>query len=989
MCVPYAATTAPSHSAGPASHRREDTCVYRPNRTLADLKQGDVHGRRAAGKGFTERSKAGVVSTREGGVPGSDSTAGVLGRGNECRDLDELLAGARAGRSGVLVLRGEAGIGKTELLRYLLERSTGCRTVKIAGVQSEMELSYASLQQLCAPLLTGLNDLPNSQRQALSTTFGLSAVDVPDRHLVGLAVLSLLAEAADDQPLVCLVDDAQWLDRASELALGFVARRLFAESVVLVFAVREPAPKEVLSGLPEMTLEGLGEDDSRTLLDSVIAGPLDQRVRDRIVAEARGNPLALLELPRSLTATYVANASDRVEQGALTNQIERGYLRRAESLPADTRRVLLTAAAEPLGDAELLRRAALQLGIDVDAAMSHPGASELMTLGESVRFRHPLVRSAVYRAASPPDRQEAHRALAEASDPERDPERRAWHRAQATPGADEDVAMELERSAGHAQARGGIAAMAAFLERATALTADPARRSQRALEAAHAKFHAGDFESATTHLTMAEVGNLDELRRARIDLLNAQIAFAQGRALEGAPLLLAAARRLEQIDVPLARETYLEAISAVVFTGHLANTPGWRQVGEAARGAPPALLPRALDTLLDALAVRFTDGFAASAPMIDRVLTTFCGDDVPVQESLRWLLLAGVIAADLWDLERWHMVTTHHVTITRGAGALSELPLALDSSAVVHVFAGELSTAAALIDEVRTVSTAIGSNQPPFGALALAAMRGREREARTLINGTISSAALLGQGLGITVAQCHKAVLCNGLARYREAIIASQAAARHQEEFGAPRWGLTELVEAAAHSGEGDLAAEAFEKLAEATQASGTDWALGVEALSRALLSRGAVAEELYREAIQRLERTRVRVGLARAHLLYGEWLRRENRRVDARAQLSTAHEMLSTFGAEGFAERARRELQATGATVRKRTVMSRAGLTSQEEQVARLAGDGLTKAEIGARLFLSPHTVEWHLRQVFSKLGIASRGEIPSKLSQATATSA
>jgi len=882
-----------------------------------------------------------------------------------------------------LVVRGEAGIGKTELLHYLLERSADCRTVRVAGVQSEMELSYAGLQQLCAPLLTGLSNLPEPQRDALATTFGLSSGDAPDPYLVGLAALSLLADSGDDQPLVCLVDDAQWLDQASALTLGFVARRLFAEAVVLVFAVREPTPTQFFAGLPELVLTGLRMNDSRTLLDSVITGQLDQRVRDRIVAEARGNPLALLELPRGLTATYLGDGAEQARAGPLMNQIEQGYLRRAESLPIDTRRLLLTAAAEPLGDAGLLRSAAERLGIDVDAAVAHPGVSDLMTLDASVRFRHPLVRSAVYGAASPPDRQQAHQALSEATDPERDPERRAWHRAQAATAGDEDIALELEHSAGRARARGGVAAMAAFLERATAMTEDPTRRSQRALDTAQAKFQAGAFESAATHLLMAEAGPLDEVRRARIDLLNAQIAFAQGRAIEGLPLLLSAAHRLEQVDVPLARETYLEALSSVVFAGHLAHDPGWRQVGEAARAAPSAVMPRALDGLLDALALRLTEGFAASAPMIDRVLTIFCGEDVPVQESLRWLLLAGVIAADLWDLERWQQVTARHVSITRDAGALSELPLALDSSAVVHVFAGELATAEAVIEEVRTVSTAIGSNQPPFGALALTAVRGREQEARALISATINGASLYGQGLGITVARCHEAVLCNGLAKYDEAVIAAQAAARHQEEFGAPRWGLTELVEAAVHSGAGDLASEAFEQLAEATQASGTEWALGVEALSRALLSRGAGAEERYLEAIQRLSRTRVRVTLARAHLLYGEWLRRENRRVDARVQLSTADDMLTKFGAEAFAERARRELRATGATVHKRRVATQMTLTSQEEQIARLAGDGLTNPEIGARLFLSPHTVEWHLRTVFSKLGIASRREISTMLPQ------
>jgi DNA-binding CsgD family transcriptional regulator len=457
--------------------------------------------------------------------------------------------------------------------------------------------------------------------------------------------------------------------------------------------------------------------------------------------------------------------------------------------------------------------------------------------------------------------------------------------------------------------------------------------------------------------------------------------------MEAPPLLLAAARRLEQLDVLLARDTYLEAVSAVIFSGHLARNPGGREVGTAARGAPPPQLPRATDELLDALAVRLTDGHTASIPMIERVLTSFCTDNVPTQEALRWLLLAGVIAADLWDLERWQTVTTRHVAIIRRAGAFSELPLALDSSAVVHVFAGELATAAAVIDEVRTLSTATGTVQPPFGALALAAVRGDEREAAALIDATVNQGASLGQGLGVTVANCHHAVLCNGLARYEEALDAARAAARYQEEFGAPRWALAELIEAAACSGAPEVAGEALEQLSEAARASGTDWALGVEAYSRALLSDGTAAEDLYREAIDRLGQTRVRVTLARTHLLYGEWLQRKNRRVDARVQLTRAHELLSQFGAGGFAERARRALRGAGATVRERTVASRTALTPQEAQIARLAGDGLTNSEIGARLFLSPHTVDWHLRKVYSKLGIASRKEIASLLAVGTET--
>jgi DNA-binding CsgD family transcriptional regulator/tetratricopeptide (TPR) repeat protein len=663
------------------------------------------------------------------------------------------------------------------------------------------------------------------------------------------------------------------------------------------------------------------------------------------------------------------------------DRIERSFLRRLEPLPVETRRLLLIAAAEPFGDVSLLWRSANRLGLGPDAAA--PAEAEgLVQLGALVRFRHPLVRSAVYRAASPHDRKEAHQAVAESIDADIDPDRRAWHRAQAAPGPDEDVAVELERSADRAQARGGIAAAAAFLERAVVLTEEPVRRAERARNAAEAKLHAGAFESAAGLLAMAEAGPPDKLRLARTDLLHAEIAFAQSRGSDAPPLLLAAARRLERLDVGLARESYLEAVSALIFASYLARGPGLVEAGAAARGVPPQQLPRVSDKLLDAIAVRLTDGYSASVPMMERVLGAFCDEEIPVQEALRWLFLVSVIAADLWDDERWYVLVARHVRIAREAGALSELPLALDSRAFVHLFTGELAAAASLVEEARTVSAAIGSNQPPFGALALTAVRGREREARTLIDATISAAVPRGQGLAVTMARWLRALLCNGLGQYEDALAAAQEAARHQEEFAAPRWGLVELVEAAARSGASEQASDGLERLSETTRASGTDWALGVEARLRALVSEGDAAEQLYREAIERLSRTRVRLELARARLVYGEWLRRENRRVDARGHLRAAHDAFSRMGAEAFADRARRELLATGETVRRRIDETSDVLTPQEAQIARLARDGFSNPDIGTRLFLSPRTVQYHLHKVFLKLDISSRnqlGRVPS----------
>jgi DNA-binding CsgD family transcriptional regulator len=909
----------------------------------------------------------------------------VRGRDAECAALNVLLDAARSGESRTVIVRGEAGVGKSALLDYAIGSAQDFRVLRSVGVESEMELAFASLYQLCAPILDRRGSLPGPQREALEVVFGLDSGPAPDRLLVGLATLSLLAELANEQPLLCVIDDAQWLDSASALAFAFVARRLLAEPIGLLFAVREPIDVPELVGLPELMVGGLSEDDARMLLDSVLPGRLDERVRNRIVAEARGNPLALLELPRGLTPGELAGGFAIPDARPLADRIERSFLRQVRSLPPDAQRLLLTAAAEPVGDVTLLWRAAERLGVGPDA-VAPAEAAGLIELGGRVRFRHPLVRSAIYQSAAPYERREAHRALAEATDPEADPDRRAWHRAHSTAGLDEAVAGELERSADRARRRGGIAAMAAFLERAAELTPDPGRRAERTLSAAQAKLHAGAFEPAAALVAMAEAGPPDELSLARTELLHAAIAFAQSRGNEAPPRLLAAARRLERLDAALARDTYLDAIAAAIFAGRLARGPGLREVGEAARGAPSSEPPRLPDRMLDALAVRLTDGYSASAPTMERVLGALCDEEIPVQEELRWLWLGSVIAADLWDDERWQVVATRHVTITREAGALSELAGALDSRAYAHLFAGELAAASSLVEEVTTVCAAIGSNPARLGPLGLAAFRGREREARALIDTTMREAVPRGQGAGVTVAHWLHALLCNGLGQYEEALAEAQLAAAHQQVGGAPRWSLVELVEAAARSGAPELAPDALEQLSETTRASGTNWALGVEARSRALLSDGDAAEPLYREAIERLARTRVHVELARAQLVYGEWLRREQRRLDAREHLRTAYEMFRHMGVEGFAERARRELLATGETAHRRPEETRGVLTPQEAQIAQLAREGLSNPEIGARLFISPRTAQYHLRKVFAKLDITSRNQLsrlpPSRLS-------
>ena len=909
------------------------------------------------------------------------SWPGLLGRRVECETLSALIAAAKAGRSQVLVLRGEAGIGKTALLDVVLERAAGCRVARAAGVESEMELAFAGLHQLCSPHLDRLGKLPDPQQEALGTAFGLRPGSTPDRFLVGLAVLALLSEVAEERPLVCVVDDAQWLDRASAQALGFVARRLVHERVAMVFAVRASDEEPELSGFPELVVRGLAAGDAAALLESGVTGPLDPRVRDRILAESHGNPLALLELPRGLSTADLAFGGDAGRSTTpLVQRLEQGFLRQAASLPPQALRLLLTAAADPVGDVRLLWRAAERLGIGSTAAAAAE-ASGLIELRDRVRFRHPLVRSAVYRSATPAERREVHRALSAVTDPEADPDRRAWHRSRAAVGPDEDTAAELERSAGRAFAHGGLAAAAAFLEQAAALTPDPARRAGRSLDAAQVKVHAGALDDASVLLATADEGPLGDAGQARLDLLRAEISFAANRGNESLPLLLPAARRLEPLDARLSRDTYLDALSAALFAGRLAAGPGARQVAESVREAPPPDAPRKGDALLGGLAVLFTDGYAAAAPLLHRAVEAFVTEELTLDEALRSAWLAASTAASLWDDAGWDVLTRRHLDVARDSGALSALPLALHTRAVVHLFTGDLATAACLVEEARSVTEVTRSSLAPYGEVALLALQGDVARAEPLVQRCLEDVTARGEGAGATVVQWARAVLCNGLGRYGDALGAAREAAACPLELGPPKWALAELVEAGVRTGDTAAAAAALEQLSTMARASGTDWALGIEAGRRALLNRGRTAEGLHLEALDRLGRTTVRVELARAQLLYGEWLRRQGRRVDARAQLRTAHDAFSAMGVEAFAERARHELLATGETVRRRAAESLPELTAQEAHIAGLAVRGLTNPEIGAELFLSPRTVEWHLRKVFTKLGVSTRRELRRSL--------
>ncbi|TVY00162.1 AAA family ATPase [Mycolicibacterium porcinum] len=919
----------------------------------------------------------------------------LRGRVSECAALRQLVSDAGSGGSAVLVLRGEAGVGKTALLDYLVQQAPGFRVTQVAGVESDMELAFAGLHHLCAPLLDRLDTLPEPQRDALSVAFGRGVGPVPDRFLVGLAVLSLLAAAADEKPLLCVIDDAQWLDQVSIQTLGFVARRLLAEPVVLVFGVRDNhdgAAADVLPGLPELRVEGLSDSDARDLLDSVVLGRLDERVRDRLIAESRGNPLALLEVPRNVSAAERAGGFWIVGTRPSVGQVEEGFVRRIQALPADTRQLALLAAADPVGDPVVFSRAAGYLGISIDA-LAPAEAAGVIEFGARMRFHHPLVRSAAYRAADVADRRAVHRALARATDPVSDPDRRAWHAANAAAGPDDAVAAELEASAWRAHSRGGIAAAATFLERAAILSADPALRSSRAIEAAAAKREVAAPEAAYELLSLAELSPLTELQQAKVRRLRAQMEFTRSRGgLPGAPpvrhaaaLLLEAAQRLENLDDELARETYIEALSSAMYASR-SQPDALVVAAEAARAAVARIEAptRPIDFLLIGMATLVTDGLPAAVDHLRTALELWCEHAQRHEgRALHWLSLAFPImqeslAGEMWDDDLIDRLATDMIGYARATGALALLAPSIAYKAGVHVQEGEFVTAARLMEEADSISEVIGHHPMKYHKVELAAWRGDLSEAGDLIEAGTAEGTAKGEGRLLGITGYAAAILYNGLGRYEEALAAAQRACEYHD-LGFYGWCLLELTEAAARVGDRDVAEEAVRRLESGAGTSGTDWGLGALAGARALLADDVEADALFKESVERLSRSGVGTQLARTHLRYGEWLRRQKQRTSAREQLTIAYDMFTKMGAHAFAERARRELTATGEKVRKQPLASGDELTAQEAQIAQLARDGLTNQEIGAQLFISTHTVEWHLRKVFVKLGVRSRRQLRS----------
>jgi DNA-binding CsgD family transcriptional regulator len=909
----------------------------------------------------------------------------LLGRETECAALDRIKPDVIDRGSRVLVLRGDPGTGKSALLGYLKDDLHGWQMLTVNGVESETEFVYSGLHQLCAPLLEQhLGRLPPPQQAALATAFGLAAGTPPDRFLVGLGALSLLADAAESEPLACFIDDSQWLDPASAQVLSFVARRLLAEPVALICATRAGPGDDVFDGLPELAVHGLTGEDARSLLLSGVHGAMDPAVVDQIIGECHGNPLALLELPRTWMRSNLAGGYGLLGAPSTTAQkIERSYALRLAQLPPDTQLLALVAAADPLGDPSLLSRAADVLGTQL--TLTHPAVEVgLLEVGHRVRFAHPLARSATYRRASADDRHIVHRALAEATDARTDPDRRAWHLGRAAQTPDESVAAQLELSAGRARSRGGVAASAAFLTRAAELTPDPAQRAGRALQAAFDHVQAGSFDAALRLRAQAEEGPLDDRQRASSQLLGAQLTLAASRGNNAAAPLLAAAQELAGLDVNLSRETYLDAFTASLFGARLNVTVDAADVADAARNAPrPALSePRAVDLLLDGF-TEITRDYQEAIPACRAALDRLEADCADVDSEPRWFWHGTVLSLELWDDEHAYLFSEHHAQVARSTGALSQLALALSAHITVLVFRGDLGAAKDAEREAMAVQEIAGIRGAPYGTLKVLAWSGLEHETNQLVDATVDQATSRGEGIGIAVAEYSRAVLCNGLGQYDAAMTAAALATADSSELAAHNWGLGELVEAAVRSGRLDLATEAHRRLARKALASGTHWALGMESRCRALIADGEAAESSYRASIENLRQTTLRSELFRSHLLYGEWLRRANRRTDARDELSVAHEAFEAMGMAAFAARARNELLATGATVRRRTVDPENELTPQEAHITKLARDGMTNAEIGSRLFLSARTVEWHLSKVFRKLDITSRRQLGSAAEQ------
>jgi len=911
-------------------------------------------------------------------VPG-----GMVGRSGDCRALDDLVEAVRGGLSRSLVIVGEPGIGKTRLLEYTAEAADGVRVVSIAGVESELRLGFAALHRMLVPFADRIGVLPVPQRDALGSAFGLAAGPPADRFLVGLGVLTLLAGVAAEQPLIWLVDDAQWLDRESLEVLGFVGRRLHADRIGLLFGTREASPElTALDGLPTRYLSGLEPAAARALLATTVSGSLNARVAARIVTETGGNPLALLELARQLTPDQLAGRSPLPQRMPVGRRLQGHFLRQVKMLPPATGSVLLLASAVSRDDPAVLWRAAALLDLGPGAA-DPAVAQNIISVHPRVAFRHPLIRSAVYEGARSGDRVRVHDALARIARQDGDLDQAAWHRAAATVVADEDVAADLERSAARAGQRGGYAARAAFLARAAELTPDTAKRAVRLFAAAQAHLAAGDAALAEASLDHAAPWLPAGLHGAA-QRLRASVAVFFSRHKDAPVLLLDTVAAVDPPDVPLIRELLFEAMqAALVARQHTTGTTPV-DVAHAALQAPrdPAQVVTATGLLLDGFATRIAVGYPPAVPVLRAAVAALFTGEQPAPADLPATILGWFAADDLWDDGGRRAMLKRAEDLQRRHGALGALRITLAGLTTGEVWAGRPDQAEASYLEAAEISSSIGVPTPATTGvlLELRAWQGREQESRALAEMTAQWGQQRGAAILEVFALMGLTVLELGLGRYAEALIWGLRI----YDDDPPGFGnrvLPEIVEAGARGGDHSAAHTALSRLADRATASGTPWALGMLARSRALLAHDADAETSYRAAIGHLTGTAVRTELARAHLLYGEWLRRQRRRNDARAQLRTACDMFDAMGAAAFARRTRAELLAAGDRPRQPAQRPGPDLTPQEMQVSDLAAAGASNAQIATHLFVTTSTVEYHLTKVFRKLGITSRRQLAAAL--------
>ena len=911
---------------------------------------------------------------------------GLVGYHAELAALHDLLDSVRAGISCAVVIRGMPGAGKSAVLQHAVDAASDMQVVRTVAVESEQAMAFAGVHQLLLPLLAGADRLPDPQKRALQVAFGEISGPPADRFLVGLAALTLLSQSAESGPLLCAIDDAQWLDDESANILGFVARRLLADPIALIAAADETAAKARLPELPGIRLGGLSAPDAGELLAATTGQQVDRGVTERLVTETGGNPLALLDAARDLSSDQLAGKVPLPEPLPIGHRLEVSFARRIRQLSPATRTLLLLAAAGHPGRSERLWRAAAALGIPESTAVAAEEAGVAVFWPE-VRFSHPLVRSAVYATATTALRRQVHQTLAAAGDDDGDADIRAWHLAAAATGPDEEAATEQEAAAERARKRGGYAAAAALLERAARLTAEPGRRAERRLSAAQAQFLAGVVGRADELLAQAIPELSDPLLRAEATRLKGRIQSARGEVSEASATLFTAAQRLQTLAPRAARDALLSALEAAVFAGWATTAPLLQGIARLARDLPPTGEPPDSPTnlLLQGCTVRVADGYVAAVPALRRAVQAFRSDHIDPDQALQRVELAAIAAVDLLDDAAVEELTGRWIQRARETGALARLAAGLAFRSIfVEGPHGRLAAARAAESEAHELGEVTGNPAvvPPTGAhtLLTLALAGQEQQARETAAAVAREAPQRGALGELAFAMSSLAVLELGLGNYSAALAALLPAWTDDTPLVGTR-ALPDLVEAAVRAGEQPLAAQALGRLDERARAAGTPLALGLLARSGALLAAPEQARERFEEALELLRHTGPGLHIARGHLLYGEWLRRQRRRREAREQLRTAHHMFDALHLDAFAERARLELRATGEHARRRQPGHPEELTPQEARIATLVSRGQANRDIATQLFISPSTVEYHLHKVFRKLGVTSRTQLARRV--------